>query len=277
MRLLDFFNSLYRLHRLRDRSPQTVRLYQCTLRAFSYWLKRSPQLADLNDDTLSAYLAARAQSVSPETCRKEYDQLTALWRYANRKQLMKTWPDLSPPRCPKHNPQALTLLQLRRLLICADEHSYEMGQLVRLAWQTGERKSALLALRGHDVRGIYVLFRAETRKGSGEDNVCQISEDLADSLAILCKGNRYLFTQRSTWHHHFNKVAAQAGIRGKRLGFHTLRRSAASHLAAAGGNACEFLGHAKEETTRRWYLDKTITQAGNAACDLLPSLASPDS
>jgi len=276
MLLSLFFDRVYRLHRLRDRSSNTVRLYGCTIRSFSYWLNRPAQLADLNDDTLSAYLAARAQSVSPETCRKEYDQLTALWRYANRKHLVKTWPDLSPPRCPKHNPQALTLLQLRRLLICADEHSYEMGQLVRLAWQTGERKSALLALRGHDLRGAYVLFRAETRKGSGEDNVCQVSEDLADSLAVLCKGNLPLFTQRSTWHFHFNKIAAQAGIRGKRLGFHMLRRSAASHLAAAGGNACEFLGHAKEETTRRWYLDKTITQAGNAACDLLPSLTTPD-
>ena len=152
-----------------------------------------------------------------------------------------------------------------------------MGQIVRLAWQTGERKGAMLALRGYDVNDVFITFRAETRKGGGEDNVVQVSEDLAESLAILCKGNQFLFSQRSTWHKHFNRVAARAKIRGKRLGFHMLRRSAASHLSAAGGNACDFLGHAREETTKRWYLDKRITRTGPPPCDLLPRLGPSDS
>ena len=277
MLLSLFFNDVYRLHRLRDASQNTIRLYGCTLRSFQKHLKRPAHLADLNDNTLSLFLSARAQSVSSQTCRKEYDQLTSLWRYANRRQLVKTWPDLLAPKCQRRNPQALTLIQLRALFIAADEHSYEMGQLVRLAWQTGERKSAMLAVRGYDIDNTFVTFRAETRKGSTEDNVCQVSEDLADSLAILCKGNRFLFSQRTTWHHHFHRIADRAKIRGKRLGFHMLRRSAASHLAAAGGNACEFLGHAREETTKRWYLDQRITQTGQAACDLLPTLGASDS
>ena len=185
MYLHEFFHDVYRLHRLRDASQNTIRLYGCTMRSFQKYLKRKAQLADLNDDTLSSFLSARSESVSSQTCRKEYDQLTSLWRYANRRQLVKTWPDLLPPKCQRRNPQALTLIQLRALCIAADEHSYEMGQLVRLAWQTGERKSALLAVRGYDLDHTFVTFRAETRKGSTEDNVCEISEELADSLAIL--------------------------------------------------------------------------------------------
>ena len=215
MLLHTFFNDVYRLHRLRDASQNTIRLYGCTIRSFQKYLKRNAQLDDLNDDTLSLFLSSRSESVSSQTCRKEYDQLTSLWRYANRRQMLKTWPDLLPPKCQRRNPQALTLIQLRALFIAADEHSYEMGQLVRLAWQTGERKSAMLAVRGYDLNDVFITFRAETRKGSTEDNVCQVSEDLADSLAILCKGNSFLFSQRTTWHHHFHRIANRAKIRGK--------------------------------------------------------------
>ena len=162
MRLSDFFNSLYRLNRLRDRSSQTVRLYQCTLRAFEHYLGRPAHLADLNDDTLSAYLTARGQSVSPETCRKEYDQLTALWRYANRKQLVKTWPDIAVPKTVKRNPQALTIQQLARLFSAAEEHSEQMACLVRLAWQTAERKSAMLGLLVGTFAALTLSFEPRT-------------------------------------------------------------------------------------------------------------------
>ena len=83
MYLHEFFNDVYRLHRLRDASPNTIRLYGCTIRSFQKYLKRKAQLDDLNDDTISSFLSARSESVSSQTCRKEYDQLTSLWRYAN--------------------------------------------------------------------------------------------------------------------------------------------------------------------------------------------------
>ena len=276
MNLKVFFLNHYVPNRLRDCSPNTTRLYGCTLRSFGKYLAREAELTDLTDETLSGFLLKRADSVSPETCRKEFDQLTSLWRYANRKQYLSTWPDLLAPRTPRHNPQSLTLIQLRAFQICADDFSYEMGQIVRLAWETGERKTALLSLRGADVRGTWVVFRAATRKGASEDNACEISDSLAESLDVLLDRNKFLFTQRSTWHTSFRTVAERAGLRGKRLGFHMLRRSAASHLSAAGGNACDFLGHAKEETTKRWYLDKRITQQGNAACNLLPDISTPN-
>jgi integrase len=57
--------------------------------------------------------------------------------------------------------------------------------------------------------------------------------------------------------------------------FYSLRRSFASHLAAAGGDAREGLGHSSESVTRR-YLDPRVTNAGKPAdWQMLPRIWEP--
>jgi len=68
-------------------------------------------------------------------------------------------------------------------------------------------------------------------------------------------------------------LCKRAGVRG--TGFHRLRKSSASYLAAAGGDATEHLGHAKPEVTRQHYLDRRITQT-RTAVDFLPPLGLDD-
>jgi integrase len=60
---------------------------------------------------------------------------------------------------------------------------------------------------------------------------------------------------------------------GRRIGFHAIRRSAASHYAAAGGDAVEMLDHSSPSITKRWYLDPRLADRGSRPCDVLPAIA----
>jgi integrase len=66
----------------------------------------------------------------------------------------------------------------------------------------------------------------------------------------------------------FRRIRLLAGLPGWAT-FHTLRRSHASHLVAAGGNARQSLGHSTDAVTIRSYLDETICRSKKAPSDLL--------
>jgi integrase len=54
--------------------------------------------------------------------------------------------------------------------------------------------------------------------------------------------------------------------------FHAMRRTAASHFAAAGGDASHFLGHSSPRITEKYYLDPRIADTGPQPCDVLPGV-----
>jgi len=57
-------------------------------------------------------------------------------------------------------------------------------------------------------------------------------------------------------------ILAAAGLEGRRIGFQQVRRTGASLLAAAGGAATGYLGHAVgsgDKVARRWYVDPRLT------------------
>jgi integrase len=55
-------------------------------------------------------------------------------------------------------------------------------------------------------------------------------------------------------------------------GFHGLRKSAASYVALAGGDATQLLDHSNPAITKNHYLDQTINRPKHTAIDLLPKL-----
>jgi integrase len=64
-----------------------------------------------------------------------------------------------------------------------------------------------------------------------------------------------------------------AGLDGRRrVRFHQIRRSAASHYAAAGGDAVAMLDHSSPSITKRWYLDPRLADRGSSPCDVLPTI-----
>ena len=77
----------------------------------------------------------------------------------------------------------------------------------------------------------------------------------------------------------FGDVVARAGLgvgwgkNGARgLKFHQIRRSAASHYAAKGGDPVSLLDHSSPRITKKWYLDQRMIDERMRPSEVLPSL-----
>jgi len=272
MLLREFLDEVYVPRRLRDASENTIRLYGHTLTSFGRFLGRPATLSDFDDITLSRYLVQRRRVCSPYTAEKDRNQLLALWRYANRLNLVSTWPDVPPVKLPRKTPEAWSPEDLSNVLrSCRETQGTISGRpagrwfscLVRTLWETAERINAVLELRPADKRDSTLIFRAETRKGGREERICQISRELSSEIDVISgKANLFEWDRAKThlWV-YFRKIIKRAGLPDGRCGFHAIRRSAASHYEAAGGDATKLLGHSSRRTTVQWYLDTRVTEA----------------
>lgn len=312
MRLIDLFTDFYRPLRLRGRSPATARLYGCTIRAYGRYLDRDPVLDDLDELRLAKYLEHRAGQVAALTCEKERTQLVALAGLAFERRLIEIKPTVPPAPIPDRVPVAWSLDELRRLLAAAadpmtfvsrngrpaklpqneevsgatcqavaDEHrlrSRFFAALVPALWETGERIGAMLGARVEDYQRPHLVVRAEARKGRKRDRLYRLTEATCDRLEELIAGRTagavfdWPMTRTYLWR-EFGRVVKAAGLDGReRVRFHQIRRSAASHFAAAGGDACAMLDHSSPRITSKWYLDPRLADRTARPCDVLPAI-----
>jgi integrase len=284
MNLQDLFDQMYRPLRLRGRSANTTRLYGCTIRAFAKWLGYTPTTDDLTDLTLSQYLDHRAAHRSPYTAEKERSQLCSLWRFAADRGIVTTRPEVPPAPLPDRVPRAWTLGELGAIYRAAAATRGAVGSvpagvwysaLVSVLWETAERIGAVMECRPDDFDGTHLHVRAEYRKGGKRDRVYRLSSRTCGLVTKARGANRLLEWPRShtlLWAKYAD-VVARAGLgRGRHLSFHALRRSAASHYAARGGDPVQLLDHSSPRITHRWYLDRRMTDRGPAPCDVLPGL-----
>lgn len=287
MLLQDLFDRWYRPLRLRGRSANTCRLYGCTIRAFGKWLGYPPTIDDLSDLTLSRYLDHRAAIRSPYTAEKERSQLCSLWRFAADRGIVPTRPEVPAAPLPDRVPRAWTLGELGAIYRAAAATRGNVGSvpagiwfaaLVSVLWETAERVGAVMSCRPHDFDGRHLHVRAEYRKGGKRDRVYRLSDRTCRLLAQACGESRLLEWHKShtlLWKHYAD-IVARAGLgKGRHLSFHALRRSAASHYAAKGGDPVQLLDHSSPRITHRWYLDRRLTDRGPAPCDILPSIDQP--
>jgi integrase len=273
---------------LRGICDRTLELYKFTIDAYGEVLGREPTVADLEELSVARFLAARVRSRSPATAAKDRSQLRALWEFAARRKLTDTWPTIPMIRVPERVPEAWMTDEMERLLESAarERTSYDgvpaalfWTALLLLAYDTGERASALISLRWANVRGRVVLFRAEDRKGRRRDILREISVHTADALMAI-KGDRELVfpwpRSRSYLWTRLGIILERAGLpAGRRDKFHKIRRTTASYYEAAGGSAQRLLDHADPATTRK-YLDPRIVKP-RAAPDLIPPIRRPPS
>lgn len=287
MLLTTLFSDYYRPLRLRGRSANTTRLYGCTLRAFGRWLGYPPTTDDLSELVLSRYLEHRAATRSPYTSEKERSQLCSLWRFAADRSIVPTRPAVPPAPLPDRVPRAWTLEELGAISRAAAATRGYVGSvpsgvwfsaLVSVLWETAERIGAVLACVPGDFDGTNLHVRAEYRKGGKRDRVYRLSDRTRVLLSKAAGERRLLEWCRSPtllWKHYAD-VVARAGLgKGRHLSFHALRRSAASHYAARGGDPVQLLDHSSPRITHRWYLDRRLTDRGPAPCDVLPSIEPP--
>jgi integrase len=284
--LQTFFDEVYRPLRLRGRSPGTSRLYRATLVAFGKWLGRAPVLADLDELVLSRYLEQRCQRVSPYTAEKERTQLVALARMAWERRLLEHMPSVPPSPLPDRVPTAWSVDDMARLMDAAGRYhvtragvvlSELFPALLATLWETGERIGAVMDTAVEDYRRPHLVVRAAHRKGARRDRCYRLTPATCDRLEAVTRADHPLlfpwpYTRTYLWR-HMRGIVQSAGLgNARRLRFHQIRRSAASHLAAAGGDPVRFLDHANPSTTRRWYLDPRLSERGTPPCDLLPAI-----
>lgn len=284
--LRDIYDAEYAV--LRAHSASCRRQYEMTLARWATQLGREPTTEDLDSLVVQTYLAWRGTTgVSRATVRKDRNQIVALWTHAAKRRLVHEFPTVAPVRAPGRIPRGYTADDVSRLLREARRprpplrgtpvapHRF-FPSLIRCCWETAERIGPHLALRWGqvDAANRMILFAAESRKGATRDIVRPISVDLARWLEEMRRPDAELvwpwMLHKSVLWHHYASLCKRAGVVNR--GFHGLRKSAASYVAAAGGDATQLLDHSNPAVTKRHYLDETIARPRQTAIDLLPRL-----
>lgn len=279
-RLIDVFETRYRLLRLRTATEATLKLWQIALRHFDRYLERDAMLSDLTDVVVTGFAFwRRQQGVSPATVNKDLDSILALWRWCHRQRLVQPWPNVEREREYLRAPVAWTPEEFHQLMLAAAQQQrkirgLELTQadvwipLLLIAYDTGERIGAVIALtwRDVDLQARWIRFPAESRKNRRRDNAVQIHADTAAAIERLRLTGwqkrdsvfPLAFHNTSHLYYLFDRLLRAAGLPAdRRHKFHCIRRTVASHYEAAGGNATELLGHAARRTTEA-YLDPRI-------------------
>jgi site-specific recombinase XerD len=284
--LTEFFKDYYKPLRLRGRSANTVRLYGNTVKQFGKFLGRAPTLEDLSDLTMSRYLDHRCADRSVFTAEKERSQLFAMWRCAADRRLIEYRPTLQVTQMPTRIPTAWSIEQLKSLLATAKVATGNIGDvparvfwpaLILVLWQSAERIGAIMACRKSDYVRPRLLVRAEYRKGGKRDKLYTFTDPVCDLLDVLASSGKSeaLFNwtkNREYMWPLFGKLIEQAGLPAqKKARFHQLRRSAATHFTASGGDAVALLDHSNPKTTKA-YLDPRFIDTGPKPCDVLPEI-----
>jgi integrase len=294
MTLSTFLHSIYVPLRLRGRSHNSVRLLNHAIRQFSKYLRRDAVLEDFDDLTVSQFLSHRGAKLSPYSVERERSGLLALWRLAADRRLVETRPCVQAELLPERTPRAFTVEELERLYAAAETTPGYIGPVKASAWwpavimtlyETGERIEAALHIPRECYSAPFLRVPAGIRKGRRVERVFELTAatcQLVDVAARHDEPTLFLWPMdRSGVYNHFKKITARAGLgTGREVMFHCLRRTTASHLAAATGSvdaATKYLGHSSDRVTRRSYIDPRIADANAVKpIDALPKIRPPE-
>lgn len=258
MTLQDY---LSRYHLTHDVTDSTIEHYKWVVRSFER-LAGPVELDRLTGDDVNRWLADLKQlGRSAWTIKQRKVSLLVLWRSA--------WQDgLAPPIEPvrklkplRHDPQAWTLGEVRKLIATAESDRRRplfWASLVRSGYDTGLRLGNLLALRIDQVSGIMRLRQVKV----GAPVAVQLRPETLQAIAAQVAGRPLsdlvwpLWGRREALYRAFRRLVASAGIR--RGTFRWLRRTAATQVETISpGAGTALLGHASRSTTERWYLDRS--------------------
>lgn len=291
MTLTTFLTTVYVPLRLRGRSRESVRLLNHAITQFSRWLKRPATLEDFDDLVVSQFLTARAEHLAPESVARERSGLLAMWNLAQARGLVKLRPCVAPELVPEKTPRALTEQELQRVYAVASRLSGWVGPvpanlffptLIAVLFYTGERITATLAIPRDRYRRPWVIVPPHTRKGKRQERVYELPPWVCDMVENLLAshGGPTIFwwgCSMNALRKRWKTITRRAGLgEGREVQFHVMRKSTASHLDAAGGDATGYLGHSSDAITRRNYLDPRVTgRDRRKPWELLPPIAPP--
>jgi integrase len=266
------------------KSIHTERLLETSAKHFGSFLGREPEVADLTDKGVTGFIRYRQKlGRAPATVEREAAKLLTLWRYAACCGFVAP-PRMRVEKAPPAEPIAFLKWEVRRLFRAAARYRSPIAgvdgavmlvALLSVCFDTAERIGALCEVDRADIQivagwlsvGGWITIRS--RKNGGRTIVRKLRGSTARALRKHLAGcphkKPFGFVHRGTLYYHLARLLKQAGLpESRRHKFHCLRRSHASYLHAAGGNAQESLDHADASTTRRHYFDSRITRTQHA-------------
>jgi len=275
MTLTTFLETVYVPLRLRGRSPESVRLLRHAITQFSRFLGRPALLDDLDDLVVSQWLTKMAEKKSPNSVARERSGILALWNLAQGRGLVRLRPTVAPELVPQGVPRAFTADELASLAASAGQASGWVGPvpaatffraLVAVGLETGERIHAILSTPRSCWQRPVLIVPASVRKGRRQERVYELSPEACDLVDAVSRHEGptvfWWIASDTALRKRWKVITRRAGLGdGRDVQFHALRRSTASHLAAAGLDATAFLGHSSDRITRRSYYDPRVVES----------------
>ncbi len=223
-----------------------------------------------------AYMAARTKAgIKPGSTWTELGHLRTVLTWAVKMRLLDHAPHIERPQKPAPKDRWLTEAEVQRLLAAPGEPHVRLAALLMLT--TAGRVGAILDLTWDrvDLQRAQINLRVDQdgpRKGRA---VVPINATLMAALTTAREAalSDYVVERAGARIHNilkgFGALAARAGLDG--ISPHTLRHTAAVHMAAGGvpmSRISQFLGHSSTAVTERVYARYAPDHLADAAAIL---------
>jgi integrase len=254
---------VYLFHRDRAHCARTVRVYGV---CFRHFLRLG--FSEFNSDTLAEYRDKRLAEASTSTVRGELHKLIGYTKWLGIPVNVALPPEV------KRAPESWSRPQLARLLAEARQTDRTIFRVPgRLYWRallstnydSAERIGALMEVLwgDFDMERRTLVCRAEYRKGHARDKVHMLSAETVEALGLLRAFTRGSDRARAfglgasaTLYRGFDMLLKDAGLPStRRTKFHMIRRTSATEIFRAGGDASHHLGHTDPTIAREAYVD----------------------
>lgn len=263
-------------------SSETVSKLHNAIRRFSRHLGHTATLADLTDQNVGSFMRwVVADGRSARTANGYRSKLLSLWNWCARKGLVDQFPTIPKLPEPEKIPVAWTAMEMRRLLTACSQMPGTVSDIhapdyfrafILLDWDTAERSGALFQLRWEwlSLDEGCLTMPAESRKGGRKAMFYKLKPSTVRALRMIAKPERELVfpfprKQGKDWfYRQWKKLLKRADLPYVKYksGPQKIRRSVASHMEAAGGNATKYLAHSARGLTEKSYLDPRIVGTG---------------
>lgn len=264
---------LYIAKRLRLASKNTLRLYRHSIKSFEKTLGRQCTVDDLTDDNLERHMSAVVNAGrSRATANKDCAQISAIWRWANRNDLTKTWPNVRKLTEPERVPLGWLPHEMEAIFASIEKETGKVFTVPAKLWwralisvllDTGERIGPMRQLSRDALQGNHLHVPAELRKRGTRDKLYQLCDDtvadLKEILRLHNKPNLFAWDRSETYvYYRYTAILKRAGLsHDSRSKFHRIRRLVASAVKRMGGDPTAALDHSSPRITKT-YLDPRI-------------------
>jgi integrase len=264
--------------KLKIASFKTSMKYEATIRSFGRFLGHVATLDDLTDENLGRWMRSiRENGRAARTANGYRSKLIALWSWCAKKRIVENFPTVEKMPEPLTLPCAWTSDQLHSLFAACSEITGSIAGIPApdwwrafhlVAWNSGERTGALLGLRW-DMLNLgtgQLAVPAEFRKGGRKPMLYHLKPATLAALLVIDTPERELIFpfpfQRGSFYGRYRRLLKTAGLPYVRYksAMQKMRRSFATHLEAAGGNATEALSHSLRSITTDSYLDPRLIE-----------------